>query len=127
MQMHMDNSISAGILQNSTAPVNIPGSPMGMFPLFLTIYLFSYPLILISGLLQSSTAPVNIPGSHLNSFSPSNHSNLFPVSDHFANTIGSGSGSKLNNSYGASDNLFFHSNLISPGMGDGLSMSPDLK
>lgn len=30
-QLLLDNSMSAGILQNSSAPINVPGSPMGMF------------------------------------------------------------------------------------------------
>uniref|UniRef100_A0A336MNH7 CSON003362 protein n=1 Tax=Culicoides sonorensis TaxID=179676 RepID=A0A336MNH7_CULSO len=106
-QLHLDNSISAGILHNSSAPVNVPGgSPMG--------------------LLQGPTAPVNIPGSQLNSFSPSN--NLFGIQDPFANagSLGGGSAPKISNSYGASDNLLFQSHLISPHQFDGLSMSPDL-
>ncbi|XP_063703303.1 RING finger protein unkempt isoform X2 [Culicoides brevitarsis] len=108
-QFGIDNSMSAGILQNSSAPINVPGSPMG--------------------LLQGQTAPVNIPGSQLNSFSPSKHANLFGVTDPFGNpgSFGGGSAPKISNSYGqTSDNLLFQSHLISPHGFDGLSMSPDL-
>lgn len=76
------------------------------------------------GLLQGTSAPVNIPGSSLNNFSPNNHSNLFNVTDPFAL---SGSAPKINNSFGPGDNLFFQQHLISPGLGDTLSMSPDLR
>lgn len=112
-QYSLDNSISAGIaqsglLQNSSAPVNIPGSPISNS---------------ISGLLQGTSAPVNIPTSSLGNFSPTNHSSLFPVSDAFM----SGSAPKLNNSFGPSDSLFFQPHIISPGLGDSLSISPDLR
>lgn len=111
----LENSISAGIaqsglLQNSTAPVNIPGSPMSNS---------------ITGLLQGASAPVNIPTSSLGNFSPTNHSTLFPVSDAFSHI--SGSAPKLNSSFGPSDGLFFQSHMISPGLGDALSISPDLR
>ncbi|EAT35373.1 AAEL012456-PA [Aedes aegypti] len=112
----LDNSISAGIassglLASSSAPVNIPGSPMGNS---------------ISGLLQGTSAPVNIPGSSLgNNFSPSSHSNLFGMNDNIS------SAPKLATSFGHSntDSLFFQSHIISPvltGGDGGLSASPEL-
>ncbi|XP_053682851.1 RING finger protein unkempt isoform X2 [Sabethes cyaneus] len=123
----LDNSISAGIassglLASSSAPVNIPGSPMGNS---------------ISGLLQGTSAPVNIPGSSLsNNFSPSSHSNLFGINDamfgsNATHHIGSSSAPKLANSFGHSgtDSLFFQSHIISPvltGGDGGLSASPEL-
>lgn len=131
--MHgLDNSISAGIassglLASSSAPVNIPGSPMANS---------------ISGLLQGTSAPVNIPGSSLsNNFSPSSHSNLFGMSDamfgggggggNSSHHIGSSSAPKLATSFGHSgaDSLFFQSHIISPvltGGDGGLSASPEL-
>lgn len=71
---------------------------------------------------------MNIPGSQLNSFSPSNHANLFGVQDPFGNpgSLGGGSAPKISNSYSQGDNLLFQSHLISPHGFDGLSMSPDL-
>ncbi|XP_055699769.1 putative E3 ubiquitin-protein ligase UNKL isoform X4 [Phlebotomus papatasi] len=117
LSSHIENSLSAGIasvglLQNSTAPVNIPNSPIGN------------P---ISGLFQGASAPVNIPGSSLGNFSPSsNRSNLFSVGDPFSH-IGSGSAPKINNSFGPGDGIFFQSHLISPGLGDPLSISPEVK
>ncbi|XP_055530900.1 RING finger protein unkempt isoform X2 [Wyeomyia smithii] len=123
----LDNSISAGIassglLASSSAPVNIPGSPMGNT---------------ISGLLQGTSAPVNIPGSSLsNNFSPSSHSNLFGINDAMFGSstthhIGSSSAPKLATSFGHSgtDSLFFQSHIISPvltGGDGGLSASPEL-
>ncbi|XP_058442919.1 putative E3 ubiquitin-protein ligase UNKL isoform X4 [Malaya genurostris] len=123
----LDNSISAGIassglLASSSAPVNIPGSPMGNS---------------ISGLLQGTSAPVNIPGSSLsNNFSPSSHSNLFGINDSMFGSsathhIGSSSAPKLATSFGHSgtDSLFFQSHIISPvltGGDGGLSASPEL-
>lgn len=79
----------------------------------------------ISGLLQGTSAPVNIPTSSLGNFSPTNHTSLFPVSDAFSHM--SGSTPKLNNSYNPSDSLFFQSHMISPGIGEKLSMSPELR
>ncbi|XP_058813405.1 putative E3 ubiquitin-protein ligase UNKL isoform X6 [Topomyia yanbarensis] len=113
---------SSGLLASSSAPVNIPGSPMGNS---------------ISGLLQGTSAPVNIPGSSLsNNFSPSSHSNLFGLNDAmFGNSathhIGSSSAPKLATSFGHSgnDSLFFQSHIISPvltGGDGGLSASPEL-
>uniref|UniRef100_A0A182JK18 Uncharacterized protein n=1 Tax=Anopheles atroparvus TaxID=41427 RepID=A0A182JK18_ANOAO len=100
----MSSLTSSGLLASSSAPVNIPGSPMGNS---------------ISGILQGTSAPVNIPGSSLgHNFSPSSHSNLFSLNDPFGNHhIGSGSAPKLSsNSYGHNhnDNLFFQSHIISP-------------
>lgn len=107
-QFSIENSIAnSGLLQNSTAPVNIPGSPMSNS---------------ISGLLQGSSAPVNIPTSTLGNFSPTNHSSLFP--DAFSHI--SGSAPKLNNSYNPSESLFFQSHIMSPGLAE-LSISPDLR
>ena len=114
----LDNSISAGILSsslhNSTAPVNIPGSPLTNS---------------LTGMLKGSN-PVNIPGggSGANNFSPSNP-NLFNMgtgSDSFMPMSGAGSAPKINsNSFGHGDNLFLqHQHLISP---SGLSISPDLR
>lgn len=77
------------------------------------------------GLLQGTSAPVNIPGSSLNNFSPTNHTNMFNVTDPFSHL--SGSAPKINNSFGHNDSLFFQSHLISPGLGDSLSMSPDIR
>lgn len=85
----------------------------------------TYFLFIELGLLQGTSAPVNIPGSSLNNFSPNNHSNLFNVTDPFGPL--SGSAPKINNSFGPSDSLFFQPHLISPGLGDTLSMSPDLR
>ncbi|XP_055618205.1 RING finger protein unkempt isoform X4 [Toxorhynchites rutilus septentrionalis] len=123
----LDNSISAGIassglLTSSSAPVNIPGSPMANS---------------ISGLLQGTSAPVNIPGSSLsNNFSPSSHSNLFGMNDAMfggstAHHMASSSAPKLANSFGHSgnDSLFFQPHIISPaltGNDGGLSASPEL-
>lgn len=78
----------------------------------------------ITGLLQGASAPVNIPSSSLNNFSPTNHSNLFNVTDPFSHL--SGSAPKVNNSF-HNDSLFFQPHLISPGLGETLSMSPDLR
>ncbi|XP_055530943.1 putative E3 ubiquitin-protein ligase UNKL isoform X7 [Wyeomyia smithii] len=113
---------SSGLLASSSAPVNIPGSPMGNT---------------ISGLLQGTSAPVNIPGSSLsNNFSPSSHSNLFGINDAMFGSstthhIGSSSAPKLATSFGHSgtDSLFFQSHIISPvltGGDGGLSASPEL-
>lgn len=82
---------------------------------------------MFAGLFQGASAPVNIPGSSLGNFSPSsNRSNLFSVGDPFSH-IGSGSAPKINNSFGPGDGLFFQSHLISPGLGDPLSISPEVK
>lgn len=77
------------------------------------------------GLLQGTSAPVNIPGSTLNSFSPNNHSNMFNVSGPFSHL--SDPSPKINNSFHNDSSLFFQSHLISPNLGDTLSMSPDLR
>lgn len=79
-----------------------------------------------AGLLQGTSAPVNIPGSSLSNFSPSNHSNMFSVTDPFSH-MNSGSAPKITNSFPHSDNLFFQQHLISPGLGDTLSISPELR
>ncbi|XP_037027179.1 RING finger protein unkempt isoform X4 [Bradysia coprophila] len=110
---HLENSISAGfastgLLQNSSQPVNIPNSMSNS----------------ISGILQNTSAPVNIPGSSLSNFSPNNHSHMFSITDPFSHI--SGSAPKINNSFGTTDNLFYQSHLISPGL-EALSISPELR
>lgn len=50
---------------------------------------------------------------------------MFNVSDPFSHL--SGSAPKINNSFGHSDSLFFQPHIISPGLADTLSMSPDLR
>lgn len=141
MLSHMENSISAGLMQqhqhqqqqinqqnSHTAPVNIPGSPMNSA---------------MAGLFQGTSAPVNIPNSSLGNFSPTtNHLFGDPFVQHAVNAhqqqqqhlghhIGSvGSAPKINNgpSFNPSDSLFFQSQLISPNLGDTLaSISPDLR
>ncbi|XP_055848880.1 RING finger protein unkempt isoform X5 [Episyrphus balteatus] len=110
-----ENPISAGLaqsglLQRSSAPINIPNSQ-------LTNSISDF---------NSGGFSVNIPGSSLN-YSPTNHSNLFNVADVFNY---SGSGSKLSNSLTANQNdssLFFQSRIISPGFGDSLSISPSVR
>lgn len=129
----------SGLLQNSSQPVNIPGSQLsnsisGRCPpnekntripvLLINSWIIMY-ILFFSGLLQGTSAPVNIPGSTLNNFSPNNHSNLFNVADPFGPL--SGSAPKINNSFGPNENLFFQPHLISPGLGDTLSMSPDIR
>lgn len=142
----------SGLLQNSTQPVNIPGSQLsnsisGRSSFHQRLLSFSrsfwfcclfnkninlthclYLCLLLwmnVGLLQGTSAPVNIPGSSLNNFSPNNQSNLFNITDPFGPL--SGSAPKINNSFGPSDNLFFQQHLISPSLNDALSMSPDLR
>lgn len=112
MDVHIENSLASSILNNSSAPINIPVSSL---PNSMT------------GLLQGGTAPVNIPGSTLNNFSPTN-SNLFNVSDPFNHSHLSGSAPKINNSFGHSDSLFLthSSHMISP-LKEGLSISPDIR
>lgn len=134
---HLETSTglgSAGLLQNSTQPVNIPSnshltsSLSGKFLCFQTnsIYII---IVLFIGLLQGTSAPVNIPD---NNFSPNNggggnstggHSNLF------GGPFGqlSGSAPKMNNSFSHTDNMFLQSHLISPVLNDTLSISPDLR
>ncbi|XP_055903796.1 RING finger protein unkempt isoform X8 [Eupeodes corollae] len=111
-----ENPISAGLaqsglLQRSSAPINIPNSQ-------LTNSISDF---------NSGGFSVNIPGSSLN-YSPTNHSNLFNVADVFNY---SGSGSKLSNSLTANQNdsssLFFQPRIISPGFGDSLSISPSVR
>lgn len=100
----------SSLMQSSTTPLNIPGSQLSNS---------------ISGILQGTSAPVNIPGSSMNNFSPNNHTNMFNVSDPFSHL--SDPTPKINNSFGHNDSsLFFQSHLISPNIGETLSMSPDL-
>lgn len=141
MLSHMENSISAGLMQQQnshTAPVNIPGSPMNSA---------------MAGLFQGTSAPVNIPGSSLGNFSPTTNHLFGGVGDPFGppshphahhhghGHMGSGSAPKMghgngpstmggggSNSFAPSDSLFFQSQLISPNIGDTLSsISPDLR
>lgn len=142
MLSHMENSISAGLMQQQqhqqgphTAPVNIPGSPMNSA---------------MAGLFQGTSAPVNIPGSSLGNFSPTTNHLFGGVGDPFgphshaaaaaaqqqaqqhAHHM-SGSAPKMGNgpatsSFGPGDSLFFQSQLISPNLGDTLSsISPDMR
>lgn len=129
---HLENSISAGLassglLQNSSQPVNIPNSQISNsisgkchWKCFTISNL--YILRIFVGLLQGTSAPVNIPDSTLSNFSPSNHTNMFDPFSHL-----SGSAPKMNNSFSHTDNLFFQPHLISPGLGDALSISPELR
>lgn len=129
----------SGLLQNSTTPVNIPGSQLSnsisgnSFRQFSNKQMHSnnknvknayFATRKCAGILQGTSAPVNIPGSSLNNFSPSNHTNMFNVSDPFSL---SGSAPKINNSFGHNESLFFQQHIISPNLGDTLSMSPDLR
>lgn len=139
MLNHMENSISAGMLQQQqaqqqqqqnshTAPVNIPGSPMNSA---------------MAGLFQGTSAPVNIPNSSLSNFSPTtNH--LF--GDPFQHAVGAqqqqqqqhhghhiGSAPKMGNglgsSFGPNESIFFQTQqLMSPSIADPMSsISPDLR
>ncbi|XP_030369893.1 RING finger protein unkempt isoform X1 [Scaptodrosophila lebanonensis] len=107
-----ENSLSASLantslLTRSSAPINIPNTPLNN-----SINDFN-----------SSGFSVNIPSSL--TYSPTN---LFGVSDF---NYGSNS-NKLSNSLSAatqndSNNIFFPSRIISPGYGDGLSISPSVR
>lgn len=142
MLSHMENSISAGMMQQQahhqqqqnshTAPVNIPGSPMNSA---------------MAGLFQGTSAPVNIPNSSLSNFSPTTNHLFGDPFQHAAvaaqqqqqqqhhghHMVGSGSAPKMGNgpngnSYGPNDSLFFQSQLMSPNIADPLSsISPDLR
>ncbi|KAL5284484.1 UNK family protein [Megaselia abdita] len=101
-----DNPLSAGLLQASSAPINIPSSPI------------------------SNSISVNIPGGNSMNYSPTaNHSNLFST-DIF--NMGSNSNQKMNNLISANHQnsndsfLQFQQSVISPGFGDNLSISPSL-
>lgn len=50
---------------------------------------------------------------------------MFSVTDPFSHMNSGGSAPKINNSFTHSDNLFFQQHLISPGLGDTLSISPE--
>ncbi|EDW85006.1 uncharacterized protein Dwil_GK12832, isoform A [Drosophila willistoni] len=114
-----ENSLSASLantslLTRSSAPINIPNQTLSN-----SINDFN-----------SGGFAVNIPSSSLN-YSPTNHASLFNV-DAF-NYGGGGGSNKLSNSLSAAtqntadSNLFFPSRIISPGFGDGLSISPSVR
>ena len=132
-QFDIDNPISAGIsssiLHPTSAPVNIPNSPMtnslGNISRSLDDFLMFNGFF--PGLLHS-TKPVNIPS---NNFSPSSHPNLFMQGDNFMPMSGSaGSAPKINNnSFNHNDGLFMqHSSHLVSSLNEGLgSISPDLR
>ncbi|XP_041447501.1 RING finger protein unkempt isoform X5 [Drosophila obscura] len=68
---------------------------------------------------------VNIPSSSL-TYSPTNHANLFAM-----DAFNYGGSNKLSNSLSAAtqndNSLFFPSRIMSPGFGDGLSISPSVR
>ncbi|KAL7731237.1 hypothetical protein ACLKA6_014424 [Drosophila palustris] len=106
-----ENSLSASLVNNSlltrsSAPINIPNTTLSN-----SINDFN-----------SGGFAVNIPSSSLN-YSPTNHASLFNVY---------GGSNKLSNSLSAatqndSNSIFFPSRIISPGFGDGLSLSPSVR
>lgn len=129
-----ENSLSASLansslLTRSSAPINIPNTTLSnsingesesqnlyFHLLICTINCFVTDF-------NSSGFAVNIPSSSL-TYSPTNHANLF-------NNIYGGS-NKLSNSLSAatqndSNNIFYQSRIISPGFGDGLSISPSVR
>jgi hypothetical protein len=132
-QFDIDNSISAGIsssiLHPTSAPVNIPNSPLtnSLGELRNPSSLSGSSTKLLSGLLHS-TKPVNIPS---NNFSPSSHPNLFMQGENFMPMSGSaGSAPKINNnSFSHNDGLFMqHSSHLVSSLNEGLgSISPDLR
>ncbi|XP_037950971.1 RING finger protein unkempt isoform X1 [Teleopsis dalmanni] len=112
-----ENSLSASLansslMSRSSAPINIPNSSLNN-----SLNDFN-----------SGGFAVNIPSSSLN-YSPTNHTNLFSVSDAF--NYSSSNSNKLSNSLTATQNdsnsLFFPSRIISPGFTDGLSLSPAVR
>ncbi|XP_043652828.1 RING finger protein unkempt isoform X1 [Drosophila teissieri] len=108
-----ENSLSASLantslLTRSSAPINIPNTTLNN-----SINDFN-----------SGGFAVNIPSSSL-PYSPTNHANLFNV-----DAFNYGGSNKLSNSLSATQNdssLFFPSRIISPGFGDGLSISPSVR
>ncbi|XP_016960839.1 RING finger protein unkempt isoform X2 [Drosophila biarmipes] len=108
-----ENSLSASLantslLTRSSAPINIPNTTLSN-----SINDFN-----------SGGFAVNIPSSSL-TYSPTNHANLFNV-----DAFNYGGSNKLSNSLSATQNessLFFPSRIISPGFGDGLSISPSVR
>ncbi|XP_016975268.1 RING finger protein unkempt isoform X2 [Drosophila rhopaloa] len=108
-----ENSLSASLantslLTRSSAPINIPNTTLSN-----SINDFN-----------SGGFTVNIPSSSL-TYSPTNHANLFNV-----DAFNYGGSNKLSNSLSATQNessLFFPSRIISPGFGDGLSISPSVR
>ncbi|EDV95043.1 GH23839 [Drosophila grimshawi] len=106
-----ENSLSASLVNNSlltrsSAPINIPNTTLSN-----SINDFN-----------SGGFAVNIPSSSL-TYSPTNHASLFNVY---------GGSNKLSNSLSAatqndSNNIFFPSRIISPGFGEGLSISPSVR
>ncbi|EDV42515.2 uncharacterized protein Dana_GF18028 [Drosophila ananassae] len=109
-----ENSLSASLantslLTRSSAPINIPNTTLSN-----SINDFN-----------SGGFAVNIPSSSL-TYSPTNHANLFNV-----DAFNYGGSNKLSNSLSAAtqndSSLFFPSRIISPGFGDGLSISPSVR
>ncbi|EDW98105.1 RING finger protein unkempt isoform X2 [Drosophila yakuba] len=108
-----ENSLSASLantslLTRSSAPINIPNTTLNN-----SINDFN-----------SGGFAVNIPSSSL-PYSPTNHANIFNV-----DAFNYGGSNKLSNSLSATQNdssLFFPSRIISPGFGDGLSISPSVR
>ncbi|XP_017082722.1 RING finger protein unkempt isoform X2 [Drosophila eugracilis] len=108
-----ENSLSASLantslLTRSSAPINIPNTTLSN-----SINDFN-----------SGGFAVNIPSNSL-TYSPTNHANLFNV-----DAFNYGGSNKLSNSLSATQNdssLFFPSRIISPGFGDGLSISPSVR
>ncbi|XP_016931574.3 RING finger protein unkempt isoform X2 [Drosophila suzukii] len=108
-----ENSLSSSLantslLTRSSAPINIPNTTLSN-----SINDFN-----------SGGFAVNIPSSSL-TYSPTNHANLFNV-----DAFNYGGSNKLSNSLSATQNessLFFPSRIISPGFGDGLSISPSVR
>lgn len=128
-----ENSLSASLansslLTRSSAPINIPNTTLSNSINGKSNFYFN---LLISNInvffsfatdFNSSGFAVNIPSSSL-TYSPTNHANLFNVY---------GGSNKLSNSLSAatqndSNSLYFQSRIISPGFGDGLSISPSVR
>ncbi|BFF92583.1 RING finger protein unkempt [Drosophila madeirensis] len=109
-----ENSLSSSLantslLTRSSAPINIPNTTLSN-----SINDFN-----------SGGFAVNIPGSSL-TYSPTNHANLFAM-----DAFNYGGSNKLSNSLSAAtqndNSLFFPSRIMSPGFGDGLSISPSVR
>ncbi|XP_052839258.1 RING finger protein unkempt isoform X2 [Drosophila gunungcola] len=130
-----ENSLSASLantslLTRSSAPINIPNTTLSnsingksltihVYRLFANAFTISICIDFNSG-----GFAVNIPSSSL-TYSPTNHANLFNV-----DAFNYGGSNKLSNSLSATQNessLFFPSRIISPGFGDGLSISPSVR
>ncbi|XP_022214080.1 RING finger protein unkempt isoform X4 [Drosophila obscura] len=109
-----ENSLSSSLantslLTRSSAPINIPNTTLSN-----SINDFN-----------SGGFAVNIPSSSL-TYSPTNHANLFAM-----DAFNYGGSNKLSNSLSAAtqndNSLFFPSRIMSPGFGDGLSISPSVR